>query len=245
MTYGPNNFRSNGGIFIGGGSNNVVIRHNTFSNIMPYDNGYNAAGKNYNEQYDPDGDTARAAIWFYGGSNYSIDHNTFLHDLPEHQGCQGQQFQAQNILDPPQFLRLSSSDVHGDQYRGMDAAIPPTTRESPTFRSTTTTISMPAALTPRPIHSASPRRLPRRNNQAALSTQPIPMSGVVWYNNLLKGVVNNNEYVGHRPRSRRPGHEDLQQHDHVSVADSGIRIWRHGRRVHAGQLRLPHHPVAG
>ena len=46
---------------------------------MPYDNGYIAAGKNYLEQYDPDGDAARAAIWFYGGSNYSIDHNTFLH----------------------------------------------------------------------------------------------------------------------------------------------------------------------
>jgi hypothetical protein len=50
MTYGPNNFRSNGGIFIGGGSNHVVISHNTFSNIMPYDNGYNAAGKTYLEQ---------------------------------------------------------------------------------------------------------------------------------------------------------------------------------------------------
>ena len=80
MTHGPNNFRSNGAIFIGGGSNHVVIRHNTFSNITPYDNGYNAQGSHYGEQYDPDGDTARAAIWFYGGSNYSIDHNTFLHD---------------------------------------------------------------------------------------------------------------------------------------------------------------------
>ncbi len=72
MTYGPNNFRTNGGIFIGGGSNNVVIRHNTFSNIMPYDDGYNAAGKTYEDKYDPDGDAARAAIWFYGG--YKLFH---------------------------------------------------------------------------------------------------------------------------------------------------------------------------
>ena len=48
MTYGPNNnFRTNGAIFLGGGSSNVVIRHNTFSNIMPYEDGYNANGKTY------------------------------------------------------------------------------------------------------------------------------------------------------------------------------------------------------
>jgi hypothetical protein len=107
MTYGPNNFRSNGGIFIGGGSNHVVIRHNTFSNIMPYDNGRNAAGRTYLEQYDPDGDAARAAIWFYGGSNYSIDHNTFLHDYQNIKAREGQQFQAENIL-----IHHNFSDSH-------------------------------------------------------------------------------------------------------------------------------------
>jgi hypothetical protein len=107
MTYGPNNFRSNGGIFIGGGSSNVVIRHNTFSNIIPYDHGYNAAGKTYNDQYEPDGDAARAAIWFYGGTNYSIDHNTFLNDYQNIKACQGQQYQAENIL-----IHHNFSDSH-------------------------------------------------------------------------------------------------------------------------------------
>ena len=64
-----NNFRAGRGIFIEGGSNYVLIRHNTFSNIMPYDNGYKAAGKTYLEQFGPDGDSARAATWFDGGSN--------------------------------------------------------------------------------------------------------------------------------------------------------------------------------
>jgi hypothetical protein len=28
-------------------------------------------------------DFARAAIWFYGDSNYTIDHNTFLHNYQD------------------------------------------------------------------------------------------------------------------------------------------------------------------
>lgn len=98
MTYGPNNFRTNGGIFLGGGSSNVTIRYNTFSNIIPYDDGYNAAGSTYLEQYDPDGDEARAAIWFYGATNLSIDHNTFSHDYQNIKGCQAQTYTTQNLL---------------------------------------------------------------------------------------------------------------------------------------------------
>ncbi len=98
MTYGPNNFRTNGGIFLGGGSNNVTIRYNTFSNIIPYDDGYNAAGSTYLEQYDPDGDEARAAIWFYGATNLDIEHNTFSHDYQNIKGCQAQTYTTQNLL---------------------------------------------------------------------------------------------------------------------------------------------------
>ena len=195
MTYGPNNFRSNGGIFIGGGSNNVVIRHNTFSNIMPYDNGYNAAGKNYIEQYDPDGDTARAAIWFYGGSNYTIDHNTFLHVYQNIKGCQGQQFQAQNMLvhhnfsdsHHRMFLEINSGAGCGNPtynagianfqiYDNFDLNAGGPYPEANTFG-----FSAPFAQAKQPGSSVY---------------GPIPMSGVVWYNNLLKGVVNDNENVG-------------------------------------------------
>ena len=108
MTYGPNdNFRNNSGIFIGGGSSNVVIRHNTFSNIIPYDNGFNAAGKGYMEQVEPDGEAPRAAIWFYGALNIEIDHNTFLHDYQNIKACQAQQDQAEKIL-----IHHNYSDSH-------------------------------------------------------------------------------------------------------------------------------------
>jgi hypothetical protein len=36
-------------------------------------------------------DFARAAIWFYGDSNYTIDHNTFLHNYQDIKLCEGQQ----------------------------------------------------------------------------------------------------------------------------------------------------------
>jgi hypothetical protein len=195
MTYGPNNFRSNGGIFIGGGSNNVVIRHNTFSNIMPYDNGYNAAGKNYNEQYDPDGDTARAAIWFYGGSNFSIDHNSFLHVYQNIKGCQGQQFQAQNIL-----IHHNFSDAHHRMFLEINSGAG---CGNPTYNAGIANFQIydnydlnaggpyPEASTFGFSAPFAQAKQPGSNNYT-----PIPMSGVVWYNNLLKGVLNNNEYVG-------------------------------------------------
>lgn len=195
MTYGPNNFRSNGAIFIGGGSNRVVIRHNTFSNIMPYDSGYNAAAKTYMEQYDPDGDTARAAIWFYGGSNYSIDHNTFLHDYQNIKACQGQQFQAENIL-----IHHNFSDAHHRMFMeinsGGGCGHPDFNAGIANFKvydnydlnaggshPETNTFGLSA-----PFSQAS-----QPGGQGLAS---IPMSGVVWYNNLFKGVVNNNEHVG-------------------------------------------------
>jgi hypothetical protein len=195
MTYGPNRFRSNGGIFIGGGSNHVVIRHNTFSNIMPYNNGYNPAGKSYLEQYDPDGESARAAIWFYGGSNYTIDHNTFLHDYQDIKACQGQKFQAENILvhhnfsdsHHRMFLEINTGNGCGNPtynagianfqvYDNYDLNAGGPYPETNTFA-----LSAPFAQAKQP--------------GSDLSTA-IPMSGVVWYNNLLKGVVNDNENVG-------------------------------------------------
>jgi hypothetical protein len=195
MTYGPNNIRSNGAIFIGGGSNNVVIRHNKFVNIMPYDGGYNAAGKNYDEQNEPDGPAARAAIWFYGGSNYSIDHNTFLHNYQNIKACQGQQFQAQNILihhnysdshhrmfmeintgngcgNPAYNAGISNFEVYDNYDLNAGGAHP----EANTFG-----FSAPFALAIQPGGTVN---------------TPIPMSGVLWYNNLIKGVQIKDKYVG-------------------------------------------------
>ncbi len=195
MTYGPNNFRSNGGIFIGGGSNNVVIRHNTFSNIMPYDNGYNVAGKNYLEQYDPDGDAARAAIWFYGGSNYSIDHNTFLHVYQNIKACQGQQFQARNML-----IHHNFSDSHHRMFLEINSGAG---CGNPTYNAGIANFQIYDnydlnAGGPYPEANTFGLSAPFAQAKQPGSTgyTPIPMSGVVWYNNLFKGVVNNNENVG-------------------------------------------------
>jgi hypothetical protein len=187
MTYGPNNFRSNGGIFIGGGSNHVVIRHNTSPTSCPTTTATTPPGKTYGEQYDPDGDSARAAIWFYGGSNYSIDHNTFLHDYQNIKACQGQQFQAQNIL-----IHHNYSDSHHRMFleinTGSGCGNLLTTQALPTFKSTTTYDQNAGGAHPKPTDLwffRAVRRWPY--NRAAPSTTPIPMSGVVWYNNLLKG----------------------------------------------------------
>jgi hypothetical protein len=195
MTYGPNNFRSNGGIFIGGGSNHVLIRHNTFSNIMPYDNGYNAAGKTYLEQYDPDGDSARAAIWFYGGSNYTIDHNTFLHNYQDIKGCEGQQFQAENL-----WIHHNFSDSHHRMFMEINTG---NGCGNATYNAGIDNFQVYANYD---LNAGGP--YPEANTFGlsapfAQAKQPgsgvytsIPMSGVVWYNNLLKGVINNNQNVG-------------------------------------------------
>ncbi len=161
----------------------------------PYDDGYNAEGLHYGEQYDPDGDTARAAIWFYGGSNYSIDHNTFLHDYQNIKACQGQQFQAQNILvhhnysdsHHRMFLEINTGSGCGNPmynagianfqiYDNYDHNAGGAHPAANTFG-----FSAPFALAIQPGSTVD---------------TPIPMSGVAWYNNLLKGVVNNNQYVG-------------------------------------------------
>ncbi len=195
MTYGPNDFRSNGGIFIGGGSSNVVIRHNTFSNIMPYEEGYNAAGTTYDEKNEPDGPAARAAIWFYGGTNYEIDHNTFLHDYQNIKGCQGQQFQAENILihhnfsdgHHRMFMEINTGNGCGNAtynagianfqvYDNYDLNAGGAHPEAVTFG-----FSAPFALAKQPGSGVE---------------TPIPMSGVVWYNNLIKGVQIKDKYVG-------------------------------------------------
>ncbi len=195
MTYGPNDIRTNGGIFIGGGSDNVVIRHNTFVNIMPYDSGYNAAGTNYDEQNEPDGPAARAAIWFYGGSNYSIDHNTFLHNYQNIKACQGQQFQARNILihhnysdsHHRMFMEINTGNGCGNPtynagidnfqvYDNYDLNAGGAHPEANTFG-----FSAPFSLAVQPGSTVD---------------TPIPMSGVIWYNNLIKGVQIKDKYVG-------------------------------------------------
>jgi hypothetical protein len=196
MTYGPNNnFRTNGGIFLGGGSNNVVIRYNTFSNIIPYNNGYNAAGTTYLEQYDPDGDEARAAIWFYGATNLDIDHNTFSHDYQNIKGCQGQQYQAQNILihhnysdsHHRMFFEINTGNGCGNAtynpgiagfqaYANYDLNAGGPYPETNTFG-----FSAPFATAEQP---------------GSTTYTPIPMSGVTWYNNLFKGVVDDAQNVG-------------------------------------------------
>jgi hypothetical protein len=195
MTYGPNEFRSDGGIFIGGGSNNVVIRHNTFSNIIPYNDGYNPAGKTYNDKYDPDGDSARAAIWFYGGSNYSIDHNTFLHDYQNIKACQGQQFQAQNML-----IHHNYSDSHHRMFMEINTG---NGCGNATYNAGIANYQVydnfdqnaggpfPYALT---FGLSSPMATAIQPGQTTPTV--IPMSGVAWYNNLLKGVRNTQQYTG-------------------------------------------------
>lgn len=195
MTYGPNNFRGNGGIFIGGGSNHVVIRHNTFANITPYEEGYNAAGHTYDEKNEPDGPAARSAIWFYGGTNYSIDHNSFLHNYQNIKGCEGQQFQAENILihhnfsdgHHRMFMEINTGNGCGNAaynpgianfqvYANYDLHAGGAHPEANTFG-----FSAPFALAKQPGSSVA---------------TPIPMSGVAWYDNLIKGMPIKEQYVG-------------------------------------------------
>jgi hypothetical protein len=185
MTYGPNdNFRSNGGIFIGGGSSNVVIRHNTFSNITPYDNGYNAAGKDYGEQTEPDGAAARAAIWFYGAMNIEIDHNTFLHDYQNIKGCQAQRDQAEKIL-----IHHNYSDSHHRMFFEINGG---GGCGNPTYNSGVASFQVYDNFD---NNAGGPHP---ENNTFGFSA---PLQGqrtdnVAWYNNLFKGVVLNQEYSG-------------------------------------------------
>ena len=189
MTYGPNNFRTNGGIFLGGGSNNVVIRYNTFSNIIPYNNGYNSAGSTYLQQYDPDGDSARAAIWFYGASNLDIDHNTFFHDYQDIKACQGQQFQSQNLL-----IHHNFSDSHHRMFFEINSG---SGCGNGTYNAGMSSFQVYANYD---LNAGGP--FPESNSfgfsmpMSTVGSTVIPMSNVAWYNNLFKGVVNNAANVG-------------------------------------------------
>ena len=185
MTYSPNdNFRTNGAIFLGGGSNNVVIRYNTFSNIMPYDEGYNAAAKDYMKQYDPDGDAARAAIWFYGASNLIIDHNTFLHDYQNIKGCQGQLYRASNIL-----IHHNFSDSHHRMFmeinQGGGCGNLPGNAGIATFQVYDNYIVNAGGA--HPYSGTFGLSAPFQESQ---------VSGMVWYNNLMKGTSVTGEYTG-------------------------------------------------
>jgi Pectate lyase superfamily protein/Bacterial Ig-like domain (group 2)/Bacterial Ig domain len=190
MTYGPNNnFRTNGGIFLGGGSNDVVIRYNTFTNIMPYNDGYNAAGSTYLEQYDPDGDEARAAIWFYGASNLDIDHNTFLHNYQNIKACQGQQFQSQNML-----IHHNYSDSHHRMFLEINTG---SGCGNATYNPGMSSLQVYANYD---VNAGGP--FPETNTfgfsmpMATAGGNVIPMTNVAWYNNVFKGVVNNTANVG-------------------------------------------------
>ncbi len=180
MTYATNNWRTNGGIWLGGGSNNVVIRYNTFSNIIPYNNGYNSAGTTYLTQYDPDGSTPRSAIWFYGASNLSIDHNTFSHDYQNITGCQAQSFQAQNLsihhnysyAHHRMFLQVNTGSNCGNpQYNAGIAGF-----------SVYSNYDYDAG-GPFPYSNSYGLSAPF----ATVSGAVIPMSGFNWYNNVIKG----------------------------------------------------------
>jgi hypothetical protein len=180
MTYATNNYRTNGGIMLGGGSNNVVIRYNTFSNIIPYTDGYNSAGTTYLTQYDPDGSTPRSAIWFYGASNLSIDHNTFSHDYQNITGCQAQSFQAQNIAihhnyslaHHRMFMQINTGSGCGNTEYNMGIA----------------GFAVYAnydddAGGPHPYDESYGFSAPFATASGAV----IPMSGVNWYDNVIKG----------------------------------------------------------
>ncbi len=186
MTYGPNdNFRSNSGIFIGGGSSNVVIRHNTFANITPYDNGYNAAGKDYGAQMEPDGDAPRAAIWFFGALNIEIDHNTFLHDYQNIKGCQGQQDQVEKIL-----IHHNYSDSHHRMFFEIQDGGGCGHGEAPH-----------AAIASFQVYDNFDNNAggPHPEDKSfgfSATFSGNPTAGVAWYNNLFKGVVLNQQYSG-------------------------------------------------
>jgi hypothetical protein len=162
----------------------VVIRHNTFSNIMPYDNGYNAAGKGYQEQYEPDGDAARAAIWFYGALDIEIDHNTFLHDYQNIKGCQAQRDQADKIL-----IHHNYSESHHRMFFEINGG---GGCGNPNYNSGVATFLVYDNF----VNNAGGER-PEANTfgfSAPLQLQRV--GDLAWYNNLFKGVAENTENVG-------------------------------------------------
>jgi hypothetical protein len=184
MTYAQNNFRSNGGIFIGGGSNDIVISRNTFSNITPYDDGFNADGKTYIDQYEPDGGAARAAIWFYGAYRIVIDHNSFLHVYQNIKGCQAQLEQAElitishNYSDSHHRMFLEINGGGGCGHKEFNAGV----KTFEVFRNFD-------------FHAGG--RHPGAGTfgfSAPLQSQP--NDRIAWYDNLLVGVSNDAQYTG-------------------------------------------------
>ena len=184
MTYATNNYRTNGGIMLGGGSNNVVIRYNSFSNIIPYNDGYDSAGTTYLTQYDPDGSTPRSAIWFYGASNLSIDHNTFSHDYQNITGCEAQSFQAQNLA-----IHHNYSYAHHRMFLQVNTG---SGCGNPQFNSG---IAGFAVYSNYDDYAGGPFAYSDSYGFSApfatANSVVIPMSGVNWYNNVLKGQALN------------------------------------------------------
>jgi hypothetical protein len=197
----------------------------------------------FQDNDDIDREVTDAAIWFDGGSNYTIDHNTFLHDYQGIKACEGRQFQAENILihhnfsnsHHRMFMEINTGNGCGNAtynagidnfqvYDNYDLNAGGPYPEANTFG-----LSAPFAQAKQP--------------GSGVYTS-IPMGEVVWYNNLLKGVVNNNQYVG---IGIEVGARDLKiyKYGDVSMANCGVRIRGYGGRFYAGQLCLPHHSVAG
>jgi hypothetical protein len=65
----------------------------------------------FQDNDDIDREVTDAAIWFDGGSNYTIDHNTFLHDYHDIKACEGTAVSGSEHIDSPQLLRFPPSDV--------------------------------------------------------------------------------------------------------------------------------------
>jgi hypothetical protein len=130
----------------------------------------------FQDNDDIDREVTDAAIWFDGGSNYTIDHNTFLHDYHDMKACEGPAVSAQNILIHHNF----SDFPHRISWRsipGTDVATPPKAPALTTFRSTTITISTRSGTIRRQIPSAYQCLLHKPNNQEVASIHLPPWAG--------------------------------------------------------------------
>jgi hypothetical protein len=129
-----------------------------------------------------------------GGSSNAAG-KTYLEHYQNIEACEGQQFQAENILihhnfsdsHHHMFMEINNGNGYGKPtdnagidgfqvYDNYDVNAGGPYPEANTFG-----LSAPFAQVKQP------------GSNVYTST---PMSGVIWYNNLLKGLINNNEYVG-------------------------------------------------
>jgi hypothetical protein len=101
---------------------------------------------------------------FAAASNYTIDHNTFLHDCQNIKASEGQQFEAQNIL-----IHHYYSDSHHRMFLEINTG---NGSGNPTYNPGTANFQVydnylarpPVTLARRPEPLAFPRRLLRLNS---------------------------------------------------------------------------------